>query len=168
MAVLDQLKPTSETPKRDISPKGRFRRRLVEAIELQMEIAKADLAGVPLTRTRQRRVRVGPNGESALREVPLKLRRWWWRNDSGTTFLALRHGAVQLELAPGKKAIEIGGIEELPAKLALLRDAARDGELDRCLKPEASGRGIPKRPTLALPASKAVGAKGWLPPSSGT
>ncbi len=40
MAVLDQLKLSSETPKKDISPLGRFRRRLVEAIELQMEIAK--------------------------------------------------------------------------------------------------------------------------------
>ena len=60
MVVLDQLKLSSETPKKDISPLGRFRRRLVEAIELQMEIARADLAGVTLTRTRQRRVKVGP------------------------------------------------------------------------------------------------------------
>ena len=53
MAVLDQLKLTNATPRREASPVERFRRRLVDAIQLQIELANADLAGRPLNLKRE-------------------------------------------------------------------------------------------------------------------
>jgi hypothetical protein len=132
MAMLDQLTLASATPKRDTTPIGRFRRRLIDGLDLQIEMAKADAAGADFRRNRQRWIKTETGGKE-LREVPVRLRRWWWKDDSGTTYLALRHGAKLLEIAPGKRAIEVGLMEDLPGKLSILRDAVRAGELDACV-----------------------------------
>jgi len=158
MAVLDQFKLTNLAPKRDTSPVGRFRRRLIEALELQVELAKADQAGTQLNRTRPRRVKVGPNGERELRNVPVRLRRWWWKDDAGTTFVTLNYGSKPLEIAPGKKAIEIGKPEDLPSKLTLLCDAVRAGELDGCAKAATFGRGVIGKTKAAPTPGKGVKA----------
>ena len=159
MAVLDQLKITNVTQKKDTSPVGRFRRRLVDALELQIDLAKADGSGVPLNRTRQRWVRNEPDGKKELRQVPVRLRRWWWKDDSGKVFLSLKHGARPLELAPGKKAIEIGSVDELPTKLAILCEAVRAGELDACVPPSPFGRTAAKKRKPEATPTKASSAK---------
>jgi hypothetical protein len=132
MPILDQLNITDLSPKALSSRAERFRRRLISEIDLQIEIAKADAAGETLSLTKKRRIKNKATGLKELKDAPLHLRRWWWRDESGTVYLPLKLGIKTLELAPGKSAIEIGGIEELPAKLALVREAVRAGELDRC------------------------------------
>ena len=71
-------------------------------------------------------------GGKELREVSVRFRRWWWKDDAGKTFLTVRHGAKLLEIAPGKRAIEIGAFEDLAEKISILREAVRAGELDSC------------------------------------
>src|SRR5580693_8448178 len=132
MPILDQLNITDLSPKALSSRIERFRRRLISEIDLQIEIAKADAAGQTLNLTKKRRIKNKATGLKELKDAPLHLRRWWWRDESGTVYLPLKLGIKTLELAPGKSAIEIGGIEQLPAKLALVREAVRAGELDRC------------------------------------
>ena len=73
MSILYQLKITAASPKKDASPIGRFRRRMVEAIDLQIEIANADATGQAFTRTRQKWVKSGTKGEKELRHVPVPL-----------------------------------------------------------------------------------------------
>ena len=142
MAVLDQLSLSNAAPQRDMSPIGRFRRKIIEAIDLQIAMAEAHAAGTDLKRTRKRWIK-NDAGVKELQEVPLRLRPWWWTDDAGTTFLAIRHGGRTVAIAPGKTAIEVGTAEELAAKLAILRDAARAGELDGCRQEVA--RGLPKK-----------------------
>ena len=160
MAVLDQLKLTN-VPHRETSQVERFRRRLVDAIQLLIELANADLSGRPLNRTQQRWVRDKATGQKELREVPLRLRRWWWKDASGTIFVSLRYGAKPLELAPGKSAIEVAELEELPDKLSLVCEAVRGGELDGCRTKVASFGRVPltkPKGTVSLP--KLPGTKG--------
>ena len=145
MAMLDQLTLASATPKRDTTPIGRFRRRLTDGLDLQIEIAMADAAGAVFRRNRQRWIKTDTGGKE-LREVPVRFRRWWWKDDAGTTYLALRHGAKLLELAPGKKAIEVGSMEDLPSKLSILREAVRAGELDACAGAVNARGAIVKKP----------------------
>ena len=45
MPVLDQLSLSNAAPRRDMSPTGRFRRKIIEAIELQIAMAEAQTAG---------------------------------------------------------------------------------------------------------------------------
>jgi hypothetical protein len=132
MPILDQLNITDLSPKTQSSRVERFRRRLISEIDLQIEIAKADAAGQTLSLTKKRRIKNKTTGLKELKDAPLHIRRWWWRDESGTVYLPLKLGIKTLELAPGKSAIEIGAIEQLPAKLALVREAVRAGELDRC------------------------------------
>jgi hypothetical protein len=132
MPILDQLNITDLSPKALSSRVERFRRRLISEIDLQIEIAKADAAGQTLNLTKKRRIKNKVTGLKELKDAPLHLRRWWWRDESGTVHLWLKFGITPLEFAPGKRAIEIGAIEQLPAKLALVREAVRGGELDRC------------------------------------
>jgi hypothetical protein len=132
MPILDQLNITDLSPQAQTLRIDRFRRRLISAIDLQIEIAKADAAGQTLNLTKKRRVKDKMTGRTELKDAPLHPRRWWWRDQSGAVHLSLKSGVKTLELAPGKSAIEIGGVEELPAKLALVREAVRAGELDRC------------------------------------
>jgi hypothetical protein len=152
MAVLDQLTLAAATPKKDNTPLGRFRRRLVEALDVQLDIANADSAGTVFTRSRQRWVKNEAGGKELV-SVPVRFKRWWWKDDAGKTYLSLRSGARLLEIAPGKKAIEVGSITDLPAKLAILREAVCAGELDSCssVKDASPGRGNRKgKPEAAL------------------
>ena len=161
MAVLDQLKLTNATPRREASPVEHFRRRLVDAIQLQIELANADLSGRPLNRTRRRWVKDKATGQKELREIPVRLRRWWWKDASGTICVSLRYGAKPLELAPGKSAIEVAGLEELPDKLSLVCEAVRAGELDGCRAKVASFGRVPfTKPKGTVSAQKPPGTKG--------
>ena len=158
MAVLDQLTLASATPKRDTTPAGRFRRRLLDAVDLQIEIAKADGAGTELKRTRRRWVKNEAGGKE-LCSVPVRLRRWWWKDDAGKTYLSLRHGARLLEIAPGKQAIEVGAVEDLPAKLTVLREAVRSGELDGCMTSARQPRDVRKSGKAPAAAARPTPAK---------
>jgi hypothetical protein len=159
MPILEQLKVTDVSPQTRASRVDRFRRRLIGAIDLQIEIAKADAAGQTLNLTRKRRVKDKTTGRKELKDAPLQVRRWWWRDEGGTVHLALKSGMKTLELAPGRSAIEVGGIEELPAKLALVRDAVRAGELDRCAAAAKIDVKTAAQPSKPAPAQSAGGAK---------
>jgi hypothetical protein len=107
MTVLSQFTLTNATPRKDNSPVGRFRRRVSDAISVQIDLAKAEISGEALNRTRQRWVTDPTTGANELKTVSVRVRRWWWQDDAGKTFLTLKYGAKVLEIAPGKSAIEI-------------------------------------------------------------
>ena len=159
MPVLDQLKLSDASPRKDLSPVAQFRRRLVDALRVQIELAEADKVGVPLNRTRQRWIKNGTNGEKELTHVPVRLRRWWWRDDAGKTYVTLKYGAKPLEIAPGKKAIEIGDIGELSTKLEILCQAVLAGELDACASAIGLARPLPKTDKKSPVAAKPSNSK---------
>ena len=68
MPVLDHLTFSNAAPKRDTSPAGRFRRRMIEAIDTQLAMVEAVTAGT-VRRTRQRRIKTEAGGKE-VREVP--------------------------------------------------------------------------------------------------
>lgn len=143
MSLLDQLNlSNAAVPKPDRSPVGRFRQKIVEAIDLQLAMVEAQATGTELKVTRTRAFR-NEEGVRERRDVAVRLRPWWWTDETGTTFLSIRHGGRVVEIAPGKTAIEVGALSELPAKLAILRDATRAGELDGCREQAVRGRAAP-------------------------
>ena len=154
MAVLDQLTLSNAAPRRDTSPTGRFRRRIIEAIGLQIAMAEAEAKGTEFEPTRNRWIK-NDAGVKEQKKVPLRLTRWWWTDDAGVTHLAMRQGRRLVEIAPGKTSIEIGALADLSGKLAILRDAVRAGELDGCMSDppargpkkaeEKGGAAIPKK-----------------------
>ena len=167
MSLLEQLSlSNTAAPKPDRSPTGRFRSKIIEAIDLQIAMAEAQTAGTEIRPTRTRAFRNNA-GERERREVAIRLRPWWWTDEAGTTFLSIRHGGRVVEIAHGKTAIEVGAFSDLTATLAILRDAARAGELDGCREEmtrtmprkadkEAEGQGPPAVPRKASRKAEAA------------
>jgi hypothetical protein len=163
MSLLESLKLSDVSPRSDASPIGRFRRKLISAIETQIAIAKADAAGQTLNLTRKRRVKDEASGRAEVKETPLPLRRWWWQDVSGSVHLSIKSAGKTLEFAPGKSAIEVGPIEELSNKLAVVLEAVRAGELDRFALSKNEQR-RPQKPasqpaTLSAPTAKKAADK---------
>ena len=152
MTFLDQLRTTDAVPKRDLSPAGRFRRRLVDALDQQAALAKAEAANETYVPTKQRWVRNKTSGDKELKVIPIRVRRWWWKDETGKVFLSLKPGGRLIEIAPGKRSIEVGGMEDLPEKIDILCQAVRAGELDAC------AGSVPARPVRTKkPDGKPVG-----------
>ncbi len=72
-------------------------------------------------------------GEKVRQEVPIRMRRWWWNDDTGKVMLEVRYGNKPLELQPGKPTIEIGEQDNLLPVLSTLRQGIAAGELDKLL-----------------------------------
>jgi hypothetical protein len=143
MSIMQQFKLTSADGRKDTSPIGRFRRRLAKAVELQIDLANAEIAGQPFERTRKHWAHDKATGARELKHLPVRVRPWWQKVDGGRIQLKVRYGAKVLELAPGMNAIELGATTELPTQLSLICDAIRAGELDACAGVAASGRPVP-------------------------
>jgi hypothetical protein len=152
LSILSQFKIIDAPIRKDKSPVARFRRRLADAIDLQIQLAAAESGGQTFRRSRQRWVKNQETGASELKERSVRVRRWWWTNDAGKVCVGLRYGMKPLEVAPGKSAIEVGNLTDLPAALTGLRDAVRAGELDACAEAAKFGRAVPKK-AAADPAS---------------
>lgn len=156
MSLLEQLSlSNTAAPEPDRTPTGRFRSKIIEAIDLQIAMAEAQAAGIEIKPTRTRAFR-NDEGVRERREIAIRLRPWWWTDEGGTTFLLLRHGGRVIEIAPGKTAIEVGALSELTAKLTILRDAARAGELDGCRE----------RMARTMPRKADKDAEGQAPPAA--
>ena len=62
-------------------------------------------------------------GERVRREVPIKVRRWWWRDDDGAVMLDIRYGNRRMLRAPTKPTIQVGGMDKLVSTLEQVREA---------------------------------------------
>ena len=73
--------------------------------------------------------------------------------------MSLKYGAKPLEIAPGKKVIEIGEIGDLPVKLNILCEAVLAGELDACASAAAAVRPNPKKEKKLAPSKLPISLK---------
>jgi hypothetical protein len=131
MPILAKMKLSDRTRSQMMtSPQEKRRAKLLDAIDLQIKAAEADAEGEMFTYTTSRYVTNEVSGEREKKDVPAKVRPWWWRDVSGTFFLHVKYGNRKLELAKGKTAIEIGATENLVPTLNQLCEAVKAGELD--------------------------------------
>ena len=52
-------------------------------------------------------------GERVRKEVPLRFRTWFWKDEQGNTMLEVRYGNRRLELRPKNSTIGVGEAENL-------------------------------------------------------
>ena len=122
-------------------PKFARRRRLIERLEEQRQLAK-DPTFTPVTK----RWRKTAEGSSVLVDHHRRLHPWWRADEKGFVILTVRSGLKRLEFEKGKSAIVVGSMERLDGVFATLIAAVGAGELDGLLEPDSasSERGIPK------------------------
>lgn len=134
MSHLSKLKLSTRSPHQELSPVERKRRTLLERLDKQIVAAEAALRGEELYEHIPQRVAVEGSDETQMTTRTKPFRRWWWTNDTGQVMVSLRAGNKVLEVEPGKPAIEVGWLEDLPDTLRTLRAAVADGELDAQLE----------------------------------
>lgn len=134
MSKLAKLKLSARTRAGTLkSPILRARAKLADNLRIQIEGAKAELDGRVYERREKRWVLNEETGVRDFKEVPLKFRPWWWRDETGLVLLNIKHGAKRLEIVKDKPSIEVGEEKELVPTLETLLEAVEAGDLDEHL-----------------------------------
>jgi hypothetical protein len=134
MSKLSMLALSAASPRQQLSPVARKRRKLIDQIELQAKAAEAAIAGNQFAHEVQRWQRVDGHADKQLVTLRKPVRPWWWKNEVGKIMLSLRQGSRIMELAAGKTSIAVGDISGLPETLQTLLEAVAAGELDEQLE----------------------------------
>ena len=111
MTILEKLSFSDKTRAAMLtSPEAKLRGKMLEAIDLQIEAAKATLNGEAFIRKVMRWVDDPETGERVRKEVPVRFRPWYWKDEQGTF---TRHND-STQLASDLEAFEIMRIVSSP------------------------------------------------------
>jgi len=150
MTILEKLTLSDKTQAAVMtSPEARIRRKMLDAIDIQIAAADAQANGETYIRRAPRWITDPESGERVRKDVPVRFRRWWWSDDTGNLMLDVRYGNRRIELKPGKPTIEVGSADNLLPTLQAVREAIVAGELDTLLMAAKKERGRPKRKAAA-------------------
>lgn len=129
-SALATLKLTTARKPRALPDVVKRRNKLINKLTDQRELAIAVIEGRNFTPQRLRTVVDRTTGERTVREMPVRIKAWWWTGEKNETLLSVFYGSKTLELNKGKSAIEITSIKELPAVFDTLINATLNSELD--------------------------------------
>ena len=138
MGVLDKLKIVAMVTKTKGTVEQERRKKLAGQLTEQLKLAEAALGGVAYQRT-EAAWETDADGNCYRVQRPVKLRQWWTVGDGGVTQFGVRHGAVPLQ--PGKDAVEVAKLADLPAVIKTLLQAVEAGELDQAVAAAMGLRG---------------------------
>jgi hypothetical protein len=129
-SALATLKLTTARKPRALPDVIKRRNKLINKLTDQRELAIAIIEGRNFTPQRLRTVVDRTTGERTVREMPVRIKAWWWTGEKNETLLSVFYGSKTLELNKGKSAIEVASVKELPAVFDALINAALNSELD--------------------------------------
>ncbi len=132
MGVLDKLKIVALVTKKKGTVEQERRKKLVGQLTEQLKLAEAALGGVAYQRTKAA-WETDADGNRYRVQRPVKLRQWWTLGDGGAVQFGVRYGAVPLQLQPGKTAVEVAKLADLPLVIKTLLQAVEAGELDAAM-----------------------------------
>ncbi len=133
MANLNSLKLTAQQKPTQMTAVQIRRNKLAKRLWEQMELAKAQQAGVQFTPTKFRTVVDSETGLRKQVETSKRVKAWWFVAENGKLSLCVRYGTRVLELAKGKHAVEVGAEKDLVNVLELIKTAVLAGELDAAI-----------------------------------
>jgi hypothetical protein len=132
--LLSTLKLVTATRATQTTPEIQRRRKLIAKIDEQIGLATALLNGTTYQSTKFKNVVNTETGNKEYKQVPKKIRTWYWRNEAGKINLVVRYGARVIELAKGKNSIELENEAAVLPTLDLIKKAVEAGELDAAIK----------------------------------
>ncbi len=92
MSKLSTLALSAASPRQQLSPVARKRRKLLEQIELQQQAAEAAITGNQFAQEIQRWQRVEGTADKQLVTVKKPVRPWWWKNEVGKVHALVASG----------------------------------------------------------------------------
>ena len=126
---LAGLKLTTARKPRALPDVVKRRNKLLSKLKEQRELALAQSEGRTYVPRRLRTMR-DADGNSTVREMPVRIKPWWWTGEKNETLLSIFYGSKTLELGKGKTAVEIANPSELVNTLDVLIIATQNAELD--------------------------------------
>ncbi len=129
-AILNTLKLTAARKTRALPTVVKRRNKLLIKLGEQRMLADAQAQGLHYTPTRYRSFKDADTGARISKQVPVRIKPWFWTGEKGECLLAISYGSKQIELQKGKTAIDVGDVANLCAVLDTVIDAVRNGELD--------------------------------------
>ena len=126
---LAALKLTTARKPRALPDVVKRRNKLLSKLKEQRELALAQSEGRTYVPRRLRTVR-DADGNTTVREMPVRIKPWWWTGEKNETLLSVFYGSKTLELGKGKTAVEIANPRELVNTLDVLIIATQNAELD--------------------------------------
>jgi len=133
-ALLNSLKFTAAKKNRAVPDVVKRRDKLLNKLAEQRQLALAVSQGQHYAPTRLRTLRDAETGSRMVKEVPVRIKAWFWTGDKGETLLAIKYGSRQIELQKGKSAIDVGGAPNLVPTLDTVIAAVKAGELDAAIE----------------------------------
>ena len=127
---LSSLKLTAAKKPRALPESIKRRNKLLQKLKEQRELAAAMASGQTYMPRRLRTVRDQQTGERLVKELPVRIKAWWWTGEKGETLLSIFYGSKTLELAKGRTAIELTNPAELITTLDTVIQAVNNAELD--------------------------------------
>lgn len=109
------------------------RNKLILKLSEQKEALLAKQQGCHFASTRLRTFTNRVTGEKVTREAPIRIKPWFWVDESGKVQVRVIYGNRVLELAKGKHAVEVGTEERLLETFDALIKAVQNGEMDEQL-----------------------------------
>lgn len=129
-SVLATLKLTAARKARALPDVVRRRNKLIKKLTEQRELALALSEGRHYAPSRLRTLVDRHTGERVVKEVPVRIKPWFWTGEKGETLLSVFYGSKTLELSKGKSAIEIASPKDIANVLDALITATHNCELD--------------------------------------
>jgi hypothetical protein len=130
MSALASLKLSAARKPRSLPDAFKRRSKLLMKLGEQRELALAQSEGRTYTPKRLRTLKDATTGERVVREVPVRMKAWFWTGEKNETLLSIFYGSKTLELGKGKTAIEVATSKDLVIALDAVITAVKNGELD--------------------------------------
>jgi hypothetical protein len=128
-SILATLKLTTARKPRALPDVVKRRNKLLRKLTEQRELALAQLEGRAYAPKRLRTIK-DEDGQRIVREMPVRIKAWWWTGEKNETLLSIFYGSKTLELAKGKTAIEVADSKQLVAVIDTVIAATQNAELD--------------------------------------
>ena len=133
MSALATLKLTTARKPRALPEVIKRRNKLLSKLTEQRELALAQLEGRMYAPKRLRTLK-DADGQRVVREIPIRIKAWWWTGEKNETLLSIFYGSKTLELAKGKTAIEVADSKQLVSVLDTVIAATQNAELDALIE----------------------------------
>jgi hypothetical protein len=131
-SLMSTLKLVTASRENKVSPVLQRRQKLIKKLDEQILLATAALNGETYQSTKFKNV-VNAEGVKEYKQVPKRVRAWWWKNDTGKYNLVVRYGARIVELSKGKNSIELENEAAILPTLDLVKKIIEAGELDAAI-----------------------------------
>jgi hypothetical protein len=129
VSALQGLKLITAKRQTALSPTQHRRSKLIDRIDEQIEFAKAAAEQRSYTKQRQRTVK-NEQGVRSIVTAQVRVKQWWWQQESGKLALVIRYGSKIIALSPKSNAVECAALTDVIQALKVVKAAVEAGELD--------------------------------------